>query len=59
MTTAQREARTFLAQFHHRPFSISDLNVALRAQRVALVEYSRTCSCKEVAALLAALRVCE
>lgn len=42
MTTAQREARTFLAQFHHRPFSISDLKKALQAQGFSLVEYSRT-----------------
>lgn len=54
MTTAQREARTFLAQFHHRPFSISDLKKALQAQGFSLVEYSRTSNCKEVTTLLTA-----
>ena len=57
MTTAQREARTFLAQFHHRPFSISDLKKALQAQGFSLVEYSRTSNCKEVTTLLTALRL--
>lgn len=57
MTTAQCEARTFLAQFHHRPFSISDLKKALQAQGFSLVEYSRTSNCKEVTTLLTALRL--
>lgn len=57
MTTAQREARTFLAQFHHRPFSVSDLEKALQAQGFSLVEYSRTSNCKEVTTLLTALRL--
>lgn len=57
MNTAQREARTFLAQFHHRPFTVSDLEKALQAQGFSLVEYSRSSNCKEVTTLLTALQL--
>lgn len=57
MNTAQREARTFLAQFHHRPFSVSDLEKALQAQGFSLVEYSRASNGKEVTTLLTALQL--
>lgn len=57
MNTAQREARTFLAQFHHRPFTVSDLEEALQAQGFSLVEYSRASNGKEVTTLLTALQL--
>lgn len=57
MNTAQQEARNFLAQFHHRPFTVSDLEKALQAQGFSLVEYSRASNCKEVTTLLTALQL--
>ena len=41
MTPVQREARTFLSQFHRRPFTVSELEKALQEQGFSLVEYSR------------------
>lgn len=57
MKTAQREARAFLKQFHHRPFTVSDLVQALQAQGFSLVTYSRLSNCKEVTTLLSSLRL--
>ena len=57
MTPVQREARTFLSQFHHRPFTVSDLEKALQAQGFSLVEYSRVSNGKEVTTLLTSLRL--
>lgn len=59
MTTAQREARTFLTQLNHRPFTVSDLEKALQAQGFSLVEYSRISNSKEVSTLLNSLRLLE
>lgn len=57
MTPVQREARTFLSQFHRRPFTVSDLEKALQEQGFSLVEYSRISNGKEVATLLTSLRL--
>ena len=57
MTPVQREARTFLSQLHHRPFTVSDLEKALQAQGFSLVEYSRISNGKEVTTLLTSLRL--
>ena len=57
MTPVQREARTFLSQFHLRPFTVSDLEKALQAQGFSLVEYSRVSNGKEVTTLLTSLRL--
>ena len=57
MTPVQREARTFLSQFHHRPFTVSDLEKALQAPGFSLVEYSRVSNGKEVTTLLTSLRL--
>ena len=57
MTPVQREARTFLSQFHRRPFTVSDLEKALQEQGFSLVEYSRVSNGKEVATLLTSLRL--
>lgn len=57
MTAVQRKARTFLAQFHHRPFTVSDLENALQAQGFTLVEYSRLSNCREVSTLLSSLQL--
>lgn len=57
MTPVQREARTFLSQFHRRPFTVSDLEKALQEQGFSLVEYSRISNGKEVTTLLTSLRL--
>lgn len=57
MTTAQREARAFLSEFHHRPFSVSDLEKALQAQGFSLVEYSRLSNGRDVTTLLTSLQL--
>ena len=57
MTAVQRKAHTFLAQFHHRPFTVSDLENALQAQGFTLVEYSRLPNCREVSTLLSSLQL--
>lgn len=57
MTTAQREARAFVSQFHHRPFSVEDLEKALQMQGFSLVEYSRASNSREVTTLLTSLQL--
>lgn len=57
MTPVQRVARTFLSQFHHRPFTVPDLEKALQAQGFSLVEYSRVSNGREVTTLLTSLRL--
>ena len=57
MTPVQREARTFLSQFHHQPFTVSDLEKALQAQGFSLVEYSRVSNGREVTTLLTSLHL--
>ncbi len=57
MTAAQRKARTFLKQFHHRPFTVTDLEKALQAQGFSLVEFSRLSNCREVSTLLTSLQL--
>lgn len=57
MTAVQREAHAFLAQFHHRPFTVTDLEKALQEQGFSLVEFSRLSNCKEVGTLLTSLQL--
>ena len=57
MTSVQREARTFLSQFHHKPFTVSDLEKALQAQGFSLVTYSRVSNGREVTTLLTSLHL--
>jgi len=57
MTAVQREAHAFLAQFHHRPFTVTDLEKALQEQGFSLVEFSRLSNCKEVSTLLTSLQL--
>ena len=58
MTPVQREARTFLSQFHRRPFTVSvSLKKPCRSRAFPWLSTDRISNGKEVTTLLTSLRL--